>query len=306
MMKTSRGFSLATVLIAAISLLPAGWALGEPAAGQNSAPDMQKKSLEDFSRARDQRSKLLRDIPPLKDAIEALRRQKANNLQLQSDKSAIDQEIARAEDDLKLAQKEVDAATDTNEKRNAQLHVRSIQQYLAGSKNRSKFLENTLRETSVETRKVDDDLTKKEAELAKHQADLEVTEQRISEHLNVEKPRQTFKLIMSAVFASLVFGVIVGFFLIAFKDERVRLAIFSGTAGIQFVTLFSLVIAIILFGIIDILEAKELSALLGGLSGYILGRATSERSTGPAPSIQQGGGQQGQPHPQGDLEKVTR
>lgn len=50
--------------------------------------------------------------------------------------------------------------------------------------------------------------------------------------------------------------------------------IFAGQAGIQFVTLFSLVIAIILFGIITILEGKELAALLGGLSGYILGRAT--------------------------------
>jgi presenilin-like A22 family membrane protease len=67
----------------------------------------------------------------------------------------------------------------------------------------------------------------------------------------------------------------VGFFVVAFRDEHVRQEIFSGQAGIQFVTLFSLVIAIILFGIIDILEGKELAALLGGLSGYILGRSTS-------------------------------
>lgn len=84
---------------------------------------------------------------------------------------------------------------------------------------------------------------------------------------------------MSAVFAVLVAGVIGGFFWIATKDETVRRAIFSGTAGIQFVTLFSVVIAIILFGIIEILEGKELAALLGGLSGYILGRATSERGS---------------------------
>jgi hypothetical protein len=36
--------------------------------------------------------------------------------------------------------------------------------------------------------------------------------------------------------------------------------------------MFAIVIAVILFGIINILESKELSALLGGLSGYILGR----------------------------------
>ena len=33
-------------------------------------------------------------------------------------------------------------------------------------------------------------------------------------------------------------------------------------------------IAIILFGITNILAGKELAALLGGLSGYILGRVT--------------------------------
>lgn len=85
-------------------------------------------------------------------------------------------------------------------------------------------------------------------------------------------PEQEFKRTMSIVFASLIAVVIVGFFVIAFRDERIRAAIFSGEAGIQFLTLFSLVIAIILFGITQILEGKELAALLGGLSGYILGR----------------------------------
>ncbi|MGO6968124.1 hypothetical protein [Rhizobium leguminosarum] len=75
------------------------------------------------------------------------------------------------------------------------------------------------------------------------------------------------------IFAILVGGVIIGFFAIAFISPAVRDAIFTGESGIQFVTLFSLVIAIILFGVLKILEGKELAALLGGLSGYILGRA---------------------------------
>lgn len=37
-------------------------------------------------------------------------------------------------------------------------------------------------------------------------------------------------------------------------------------------------IAIILFGITDILGGKELSALLGGISGYILGRVSENRA----------------------------
>jgi hypothetical protein len=79
---------------------------------------------------------------------------------------------------------------------------------------------------------------------------------------------------MSFVFAGLVLIVIFGFFAVAFKDENVRKSIFSSESGIQFITLFSLVIAIILFGIINILEGRELAALLGGLSGYILGRGS--------------------------------
>ena len=87
-------------------------------------------------------------------------------------------------------------------------------------------------------------------------------------------PQQAFKRTMSMTFAILIALVICGFFLVANRDEQIRKAIFSGEAGIQFITLFSLVIAIILFGITEILEGKELAALLGGLSGYILGRST--------------------------------
>jgi hypothetical protein len=87
-----------------------------------------------------------------------------------------------------------------------------------------------------------------------------------------------FKTRMSLIFAVLVGLVILGFFCVAIWDNNVRRSIFSNDTGIQFITLFSLVIAIILFGIIGILESKELSALLGGLSGYILGRATSSQA----------------------------
>ena len=96
-------------------------------------------------------------------------------------------------------------------------------------------------------------------------------------------PDQQFKGYMSGAFAALIAIVIGGFFLLASRDEVMRRAIFSGETGIQFLTLFSLVIAIILFGIINILEGKELAALLGGLSGYILGR-TTQRAGAAAPT----------------------
>jgi len=101
-------------------------------------------------------------------------------------------------------------------------------------------------------------------------------EQELAAMIDLDGPRQTFKFQMSLAFTGLVGIVIVGFFLIAARDEDVRRQVFSGQAGLQFITLFSLIIAIILFGIVEILEGKELSALLGGLSGYILGRTTTQ------------------------------
>jgi hypothetical protein len=107
-------------------------------------------------------------------------------------------------------------------------------------------------------------------------------EQRTIELLLPASQQNTFKLTLSAIYAGIVFALIIGFYLLAFKDEKMRNTIFSQQSGIQFITLFSLVIAIILFGILGILQDKELAALLGGLSGYILGRVTTDRATAGA------------------------
>lgn len=107
---------------------------------------------------------------------------------------------------------------------------------------------------------------------------------------SIHTPEQSFKTTVSVYFAILIGLVIVGFFILSFKDETIRRAIFSGQTGIQFLTLFSIVIAIILFGVTNILQDKELAALLGGLSGYILGRYSmppenrSNASEPPPPS----------------------
>jgi hypothetical protein len=121
-------------------------------------------------------------------------------------------------------------------------------------------------------------LAEKRSLLLEKQAEADQVRTKIAKMLS---PDQTFKLWASVVFALLIGLVISGFFMISWRDERILQAIFSGQAGLQFLTLFSLVIAIILFGIMGILEGKELSALLGGLSGYILGRGVSPRQEVP-------------------------
>lgn len=95
-----------------------------------------------------------------------------------------------------------------------------------------------------------------------------------SELTQMQSPTHKFKSDTSWIFGCLIGLVIVGFFILAL-DPVVRRAVFAGQVGLQFIALFSIVIAIILFGITAVLEAKELSALLGSLAGYILGRTMS-------------------------------
>jgi hypothetical protein len=129
-------------------------------------------------------------------------------------------------------------------------------------------------------------LTTNSAELAAKKTLAGKVQARIAALLN---PEQEFKRTMSITFAILIGFVIIGFFALAFKDPGVRNRVFGGQGGIQFLTLFSLVIAIILFGITGVLEGKELSALLGGLSGYILGR-TMTPTMPPRQIVPLGGG----------------
>ena len=127
-------------------------------------------------------------------------------------------------------------------------------------------------------KEIADDIVEKNKVLARDKVMLQCIQGKIAQ---LTSPEQKFRTDTSWVFAGLISAVIIGFFVLAFKDEVMRRAIFSGETGIQFLTLFSVVIAIILFGIINILEGKELAALLGGLSGYILGR-TSQKGATPA------------------------
>lgn len=90
----------------------------------------------------------------------------------------------------------------------------------------------------------------------------------------IEAARQRFMNIVSGIFSVLMLVIIGGFFAMVWRDPLVRQSVFRGPSGLQMITLLSVVIAIILFGITGILEGKELSALLGGLSGYILGRVS--------------------------------
>lgn len=213
-------------------------------------PAEPQKLSKSFDVLRDSRARLLADLPTLEQ----------NARTLQADKNiftGLNKKLEQLQKNLDATQKET--PSDPVKIRNLQTEIDNLQISLEPYKDRN---------FDAEIKKISNDISQKQKELF----DIETS---ISNLLNPELAKQKFKYDLSVIFAGLVGAVIVGFFIIAFKDHRVRQEIFSGQAGIQFVTLFSLVIAIILFGITTILEGKELAALLGGLSGYILGRATT-------------------------------
>ncbi|HEY9104808.1 hypothetical protein [Chitinimonas sp.] len=118
-----------------------------------------------------------------------------------------------------------------------------------------------------------DSLKEKRDAMSKKQEELYEMDERIAHALNVGSEQYIYRTVVSLIFAVIVFYLVLQFFKIVQGNDEVKKSIFAGDAGIQFITLFSIVIAVILFGILEILGANELSALLGGLSGYILGKS---------------------------------
>jgi len=182
------------------------------------------------------------------------------------------------------------AASLRTELNNATASQRNIEQYISALKGRRDFAAKQARDLEALDHKVES-LRTQEANLDRSLKKLTLSQSALDDEINgalsTEGQRNSFKTWIAAAFTFLVLVVITGFFVTAWRDEVVGRAIFSGESGIQFLTLFAVVIAIILFGITGILESKELSALLGGLSGYILGRVTTgpTRTQDPAPAL---------------------
>lgn len=97
----------------------------------------------------------------------------------------------------------------------------------------------------------------------------------IDSALAPEYKEQEFRITISICFAALIGVLLCVFFFIVFKksDSTLSKDLLSGN-GLQFITLFVLIIAIVLFGILNILHGSELAAILSGISGYILGKGT--------------------------------
>lgn len=128
--------------------------------------------------------------------------------------------------------------------------------------------------------------------------DRRQAEAAIDSALAPEYQNQKFRLWVSAFFSALIAVMIVSFFWTIYKksgDDIGTLLLSDG--GLQFVTIFVLIIAIILFGILSILEGRELAAILSGIAGYILGRGARIKAADQPAGAQQPGGPPPPPPP---------
>lgn len=99
-----------------------------------------RKALETFSGARDQRSKLLSEIPRLKDAVDDVKRRKMSFAQLQSEKQRSEDDLARVGQDLKRTRKDLEIAP-PNDTPRIRDRIRGMEEFEASAKSRLAFTE---------------------------------------------------------------------------------------------------------------------------------------------------------------------
>ena len=216
-------------------------------------------------------------------------------------KERIEFELQRAKTELAESQQKLEAARKNptpnldvakleftlREKQNSLIE---IQDAVARQEQRKIDDEKRIHDVEAAKKKEDSLLSQFNEEIDKatqtqlsYQRTLREIDELVNQMFIASDATNSFKLKMSIILSLLVAVVIGGFFWVAWSDEQVKRSIFSSESGIQFITLFAIVISVILFGIIGVLEGKELSALLGGLSGYILGRG-NQSATRPSSS----------------------
>lgn len=108
--------------------------------------------------------------------------------------------------------------------------------------------------------------------------DIYLCRQQIDSTLAPEYKKQSFVTNISICFTVIIAILLIAFFLIVYlkSDASLSKDLLSGY-GLQFITLFVLIIAVILFGILGILQSSELAAILSGISGYILGKGIQDK-----------------------------
>jgi hypothetical protein len=149
------------------------------------------------------------------------------------------------------------------------VRVREYQRKLADRDTRAKRYLESLRSSVVQLKNNVELLT----------GVIRRSESAIDAALAPEYRDMSFRSQVSIFFSVLIAIMIVSFFVVIYrKSANTGGAMLLSDGGLQFITLFVLIIAIILFGILKILEGRELAAILSGIAGYILGRGSQPKA----------------------------
>lgn len=243
---------LKPVVLAIVFAFSWSLAVSAQTAAASPTPPPDLSQIKDFRPLFDERERLIDQLTQLEQAIEELSA-KVRNL---PPVDTMQRDLQRAQRDLDAEQK----LTAPNLEK-----IASIQRYIDQANE------------NLETAKNADPLKAKILERDRVRRRLVQVEQRIASLFDATRDVNIFRSIATVAFSLLVLIVVGGFYIIAYRKDGIAAKIFAGEMGMQFVTLFLIVIAIILFGIMGTLEGRELAALLGGLSGYILGKTGLKR-----------------------------
>jgi hypothetical protein len=255
MSKRSPGFSFTGSSVGSlfiVILVVIFWvARGAAQTAEPTPTPLNVEQTSDFHELFNHREILIEEIRKLEQAIEELVDQ-ARDL---PSRLELDKELTRLKTELETEQK----ATTRDDSKIAALHG---------------YIDDTSQK--LETVKNATNLEKQRNDAYSLRRRLTQVEQKIASLVDDKRDVSLFRAISTIIVGILIAVVVGGFYLIAWKKDGIAAKIFGGEMGMQFVTLFLIVIAIILFGIMGTLEGRELSALLGGLSGYILGKASAK------------------------------
>ena len=109
--------------------------------------------------------------------------------------------------------------------------------------------------------------------------DIENAENYLSDLTSRELTEFSFKKHIMVIVGALIAIILVCFFTgVLYKATDAVKQKLIGETGLQFITIFVIIIAVILFGVMNILKGSELAAILSAIAGYILGKTAPPKS----------------------------
>ena len=127
-------------------------------------------------------------------------------------------------------------------------------------------IHNSIVLMNLKSRHINDEITKATSE--------------VDRIFSSEREVSSLTSLISGIFILILTVLLAGFFgLLLFKSDTTIARDFLSGSGLQFMALFALILCIAMFGVLKIIDGKELATMLSGIAGFILGKGYPERNT---------------------------